>query len=236
MEMKHCRILFALFIGALCFLSAAAQNQPVDNQKRIPYIEVVDCINCIDLVILLPNPKYPSYVGYGPHAYNGRIAVQILIDEFGKVEKATGISGHPYFRPLLEKESLKATFKPRVVNGKPAKSSGVIIYYVTSRKMNDDIKQILPVVNGRASYLPVPDYPQNAKESCADGRVEIEILISKAGNVLSAKAKSGHPLLQKPAVAAAKRATFSPGMDTPRVQIRGVLIYNFQTPAGCPLR
>ena len=30
------------------------------------------------------------------------------------------------------------------------------------------------IVNGKATYLPIPDYPQEAKDFCVDGKVEVE--------------------------------------------------------------
>jgi hypothetical protein len=52
-----------------------------------------------------------------------------------------------------------------------------------------------PIVNGKATKLPKPDYPQEAKASCANGKVEVEVLIGEDGNVIEAKAISGDRLL-----------------------------------------
>src|SRR5258706_13756989 len=106
--MKLTHILLAA-AGIFCWLSSASgQEKPSDKTKEIPYIEVVDCYQCNELVISLPIPKYHALVGTGPHIYNGKVGIQILISENGKVETATAIYGHNYFRPMLEKESLKA--------------------------------------------------------------------------------------------------------------------------------
>ena len=51
------------------------------------------------------------------------------------------------------------------------------------------------------------------------------------GNVVSAKAVSGHPLLKKPAVQAALQAKFSPTiLSGEAVSVNGTIKYNFLSP------
>ena len=84
------------------------------------------------------------------------------------------------------------------------------------------------VLNGKALSLPLPEYPAVALQAHAAGTVVVQVLIDEAGNVISAHAVSGHPLLQAAAVAAARQARFSPTslMGEP-VKVSGVLTYNF---------
>jgi TonB family protein len=51
---------------------------------------------------------------------------------------------------------------------------------------------------------PLPSYPAIARAAHASGLVKVEVLISEQGLVVTAKAISGHPLLQAAAVAAVK--------------------------------
>jgi len=57
---------------------------------------------------------------------------------------------------------------------------------------------------------PLPSYPPIAKAAHASGLVKIEVLVSEQGLVVSAKAISGHPLLQAAAVAAVKGRQYQP--------------------------
>ncbi|HEX6284573.1 MAG TPA: TonB family protein, partial [Pyrinomonadaceae bacterium] len=66
------------------------------------------------------------------------------------------------------------------------------------------------VLNGKAISLPKPQYPPIARAARASGTVVVQVLIDENGSVVSAKAVSGHPLLQAVAVAAARQARFSP--------------------------
>lgn len=84
------------------------------------------------------------------------------------------------------------------------------------------------VLNGRAVRLVQPPYPAIARSAHASGQVKVQIVIDENGNVISAAAVSGHPLLQGAAVAAARASKFTPtklsGMP---VKVSGVIIYNF---------
>src|SRR6266496_1276914 len=84
------------------------------------------------------------------------------------------------------------------------------------------------VLNGKALSLPKPPYPQIAKAAHASGTVVVQVLIDENGNVVSAHAVSGHPLLQAVAVAAARQARFSPTkLSGQPVKVTGIITYNF---------
>ena len=84
------------------------------------------------------------------------------------------------------------------------------------------------VLNGKAITLPKPIYPAMAKAVKASGSVSVQVLIDESGNVTSAHAVSGHPLLRAAAEAAAKNAKFSPTvLSGKRVKVTGILVYNF---------
>jgi periplasmic protein TonB len=84
------------------------------------------------------------------------------------------------------------------------------------------------VLNGKAISLPKPQYPPIARAAHASGTVVVQVLIDENGNVVSAKAVSGHPLLQAVAVAAARQARFSPTkLSGQPVKVTGVIQYNF---------
>jgi TonB family protein len=85
------------------------------------------------------------------------------------------------------------------------------------------------VLNHRAISLPKPAYPQEARDAKASGAVTVQIIVDEEGNVMSAKAVSGHPLLQDAAVAAAREAKFTPTtLSGQPVKVSGVLTYTFE--------
>jgi len=84
------------------------------------------------------------------------------------------------------------------------------------------------VLNGKAISLPKPGYPPIARAAHAAGTVVVQVLIDENGNVVSASAVSGHPLLINAAVSAARSAKFSPTkLSGQPVKVTGVIQYNF---------
>jgi len=84
------------------------------------------------------------------------------------------------------------------------------------------------VLNGKASSLPKPAYPAAARAVGASGAVNVQITIDEQGNVVSASAVSGHPLLRQAAEQAARGAIFSPTLLSGQpISVTGVLVYNF---------
>ena len=90
------------------------------------------------------------------------------------------------------------------------------------------ILKISRVLNSEALDLPLPIYPQLARQIRLSGRVTVQVLIDESGKVISAKAVTGHAVFIDEAERAAMRARFSPTKinDQP-VKIQGVITYNF---------
>ena len=84
------------------------------------------------------------------------------------------------------------------------------------------------ILNGKATSLPKPVYPPIAKSARASGTVVVQVTVDETGEVISARAVSGHPLLQAAAVQAAYQATFSPTrLNGQPVKITGTINYIF---------
>lgn len=84
----------------------------------------------------------------------------------------------------------------------------------------------LGIINGRATFLPKPEYSDELKKLCAYGKVEIELFIDEQGRVQQAKAISGDGLLFESAIEAAMKAKFQTYHGLP-IKTRGILVYNF---------
>jgi protein TonB len=84
------------------------------------------------------------------------------------------------------------------------------------------------VLNGKALSKPAPVYPPIAMAARAQGTVVVQITVSESGDVISARAADGHPLLQQAAVEAARQARFSPTrLNGQPVMVSGTITYNF---------
>jgi Ca-activated chloride channel family protein len=87
------------------------------------------------------------------------------------------------------------------------------------------------VLNSKALRLPVPIYPPAARNSGAQGRVVVAVTIDEEGKVVEARAVSGHPFLQQPAVQAARQARFTPALLSGQpVKVKGMINYVFTLP------
>jgi TonB family protein len=84
------------------------------------------------------------------------------------------------------------------------------------------------VLNGRAVSLPKPAYPPAARAARASGAVNVQVTVDIDGNIVSASAVSGHPLLRHAAEQAARSAKFAPTLlGGERVNVTGIVTYNF---------
>jgi TonB family protein len=86
----------------------------------------------------------------------------------------------------------------------------------------------LGVMNGKATRLVTPPYPPAAKAVHASGAVNVSVSLDENGNVVSANAVSGHPLLRQAAEQAARASKFSPTVLSGQpVKVTGIIVYNF---------
>lgn len=203
--------------------------------------------------VSLPKPAYPAEAKEANAG--GAVAVDIVIDESGTVvsavsqpydqsvkKKDDGTPGetkelHPALRQSAETAALGAKFSPTLLSGEPVRVTGRIVYnFVAGGSSPDMNKANGGVLNGRARSLPTPAYPPAAMAVRASGAVSVQVTVDEEGNVISAAAVSGHPLLRAAAVSAAREAKFVPVLlEGKPVKVNGVVVYNF-TPGDDSVR
>ena len=195
--------------------------------------------------IMLPKPAYPDDAK--ARRAEGAVSIKVTIDEEGNVIEAVpqprkaarkanddGLTSAEAEMPdsslaeAAQAAALQAKFSPTRLSGQPVKVTGIITYNFVA----GESKFISGgIVNGKAVSLPAPEYPAAAKAVKAAGVVNVQVLIDENGDVVSASAASGHPLLRAAAVEAAKMARFSPTLlEGNAVKVSGVLTYNFALP------
>jgi TonB family protein len=174
---------------------------------------------------------------------NGSIAVvfKAIVDKDGTINLSqtrtfNGQNGEMTF-VTKEKWTLSAEGKTLTINrdsDSPRGKTSLELVFVKNENPETKlmVKPSRPisggVLNGKATLLVKPNFPEEAKNAKASGAVNVEILIDEAGNVISAKAVSGNELLRAAAEEAAKASKFSPTMLSGMlVQVKGVVVYNF---------
>jgi TonB family protein len=84
------------------------------------------------------------------------------------------------------------------------------------------------VLNAKATSLPKPVFPEEAKRVKARGKVTVRVVVDENGKVISAQATDGPLPLREAAEAAARQATFPPTTkDGITVKVAGILTYDF---------
>jgi TonB family protein len=97
---------------------------PPPEQKPKPLIISKGPVN--GEALLLPKPAYPEMAK--AIRLQGKVNIQVLIDEMGKVVSAKAVDGHPAFRKVSEEAAFKARFSPTRLGDQAVKVSGVITY------------------------------------------------------------------------------------------------------------
>ena len=84
------------------------------------------------------------------------------------------------------------------------------------------------ILNEKAINLVKPAYPVAARTVRAGGAVSVMVTLDENGDVISASAILGHPLLRSSAEQAARASKFSPTLLSGEpVKVTGVIVYNF---------
>ena len=76
-----------------------------------------------------PQPPYPA-AARAVQA-QGEVAVQVVVDESGRVISASAVTGHPLLQQAAVAAARHARFSPTTLSGKPARVSGVLTYNFT---------------------------------------------------------------------------------------------------------
>ncbi len=98
----------------------------------------------------------------------------------------------------------------------------------------------LPIIGGELSGMevdvPEPEYPAKARSEGVSGSVTVRVQVNKNGRVVLVRSSGGDSRLRAAAVAAASKATFSPGKlaDLGRV-VSGTITYNFVAQTESPV-
>lgn len=192
-----------------------------------------------------PDPGFP--VEARNFLYGDSVKVAVNIDKTGKVT-ATRVFGPmapcsnlndpvvTNMQKLAEAAAKKALFEPVLKDGKPIETGLMITYRLQPEGVPPTQEELRNrktvinggVINGRAISLPKPFFSESAKSSNATGKVEMSVLISEDGSVLSVTAVSGHPYLIEGTIEAACNARFKPTtLSGQPVKVKGTITYMF---------
>ncbi|CAN5525527.1 hypothetical protein BH10ACI3_BH10ACI3_12790 [soil metagenome] len=156
---------------------------------------------------------------------------------FGKVAACllfvVGLGFAGLFYSLRDKTNEVARIEPPIANkpGDPNRIPTTRSANIASNTGGGPKATPAKTLNDKAKVMPKPEYPTAARAVRASGTVIVEVMIDEKGQVISATAISGHPLLRKAAEHAAMSAKFEPNVEDGKpVKSSGTLSYDFPTP------
>ncbi len=237
------RSIFSVLLGLLLLTGVSVEGTSAQTAPKVINGGVVN-----GKAINLPKPDYPTELKAA--GVEGTIAVNVVIDEAGnvisaeaeindqrmrKAEDGTVLEpavADPQLRSSAEAAARGARFAPTMLSGVAVQIKGRIVYNFSAanRVVSSDGQPKVSggVLNGKAKTLALPEYPAAARAVGAGGAVSVQVLIDEDGNVVSATAVSGHPLLRAAAEKAAMQSTFGQTMLSGNpVKVSGVLTFNF---------
>lgn len=151
----------------------------------------------------------------------------------------------------LSSSQLSTTVTTQQIQSLPINGRNLSSFYLSGNRQNSNVFQIDgaeneeiirittndadvsksvsgDLITGAALDLPKPVVPANAHWNGQNGLVNVQIKINETGDVVSAQAVSGHPLLKAAAEMAARKAKFAPvSIAGIGVEIVGEIVYKF---------
>lgn len=110
-----------------------------------------------------------------------------------------------------------------------AATSGSSRFTVVGKKPSlEDVARLANYLNFLAAELGKPNYPPAARAVKAAGLVTVHVIVNEEGEIESAEAWTGHPLLRAAAKQAAQKSRFDPVLVRNKpIKLQGFIVYNF---------
>ncbi|MCP4151773.1 MAG: energy transducer TonB [bacterium] len=181
-----------------------------------------------------PPPKYPEKAL--KECIAGKVVMEAITDEHGRVVSAKVLDGHPELRQAAVGAIKKWVYEPYVLDGvaEPVKFTVIINFKLDNDKNKSNTEESIklsfkqrPKVIKRVP----PAYPIKALKAGISGNVVIEVTCDKKGNVVEATIVEGIPLLNNAALDSIKKWTYEPYLvdgEAKRVSFTVVVKFNLK--------
>jgi len=185
-----------------------------------------------------PDPVLPAEAKN--YIYGDIVRVEVAVDKEGRVTSAKPIGPMVPCADRKDKivaeiqnavvEAAKATvFEPILKDGKPEKVSLSLTYRLRPKVVPVTEEDRLTIragdLKGKPTHLPRPEWP---RENRVGGSVELMVLVSENGRVLSFSVISGHPRLAPGTFNSICNAEFKPAfLEGKPAKVLGTITYYF---------
>ena len=197
--------------------------QSVYSQQKSNRIGIVNA-----LATYLPFPEMTKEAAGA--CVGGKVEIEVRFHAFkGNVISVKAISGNKLLWKSSENAAKKAKFASVNTNGNQNfYITGIVVYSFAQPKCVGSSP-----LNQKAKYIPKPqvgEIAENVKINYPQ-TIYVQIYIDIDGNVTTAKAISGHPLLRPACEISARQAKFSPNLVNQQIgkYHSGILEYKFKS-------
>lgn len=203
-------------------------------------------------------PEYPTDAL--EHHAQGPALVQVVVDEKGNVQKASGIDC-PNCSPIFQKAAVQAVqqwqYQPTLLDGKPVSVSSEIIFrfrlengpFVEVLSMSKDIDVLSSSLNPppamaldpwilheKLKHPVAPEYPATAIEANIQGGAFVQVVVDEKGkvqNVIGMDCPGCSPILREAAVKTVEKWEYEPTLlDGKPVSVSSWIIFRFRLENG----
>ena len=105
-----------------------------DPKRRQCNESISKYVNMEDKAVKKVAAEYPAEPGF---RVEGKVTVRIVVNKKGNVISARAICGHPLLIAPSIKAALRWQFQPQLVDGRPTKNIGVIVFILEDTNQNE---------------------------------------------------------------------------------------------------
>ena len=228
----------------LAALLVATTAPPGSARTDPPHVNLItgECKPAVDSLPRLVRAIKPDCADSLKQAEdNLTVTVTAVVDQYGNVTQA--YTEESCGQPDLDRAAVRAAYGCRWA---PAYRSGspvtTMVTYAVSFSEESDTTTTDSAVPGPDEFVPVevfpemvyeavPAYPRMAEQTGASGKVWVKALVDEQGSVAQAMVgkTSGHAMLDKAALEAARKCRFKPGIQDGRpVKVWVTFPYSFE--------
>ena len=145
----------------------------------------------------------------------------VSYEQLGDEKKAIGD-----YQKAVDLDPTNETAKANLKRLKDAEAAAIAAEIL--RNTPPEFVNLGTLTAANATRMVTPTYSVVAQRANVEGRVSVEVELDAEGEVVSAKATSGHQMLRSMAEDAARRSKFKPATFNNRpIKGKGVIVYNF---------
>ncbi|HET6372544.1 MAG TPA: energy transducer TonB [Candidatus Polarisedimenticolia bacterium] len=212
-----CLLGFLLSVGLGLVHSAADEPVYLNAEIKAP-----------ERTVFVP-PVYPDEPKRA--GIEGKVVMEVVVGQSGSVEGVRFIKSYPIFNEAAEKAVRQWKYKPALKDGKPVRVYLTVLVEFSLKKEPVENVPIYLTPNIKPPERIVfvrPDYPEEQKQEENEGKVVLEIVVNKTGDVEDERVLESNPEFENAAIIAVRQWKYKPALkDGEPVKVYLTVIVEF---------